>query len=141
MAGALRERGFTVLEAVVAMTVLALAAGACLQLRAQALAQARSIQREHELARTAHAIFELATAGELGPAERLDPDDPRSPLLWTGDRYGASYRLVREVVLVENPVRVATSSSGAATTYPEMVAVRRYDLALDGERFVLEWTR
>jgi|GEM_PF-6390849 len=139
MIRALRERGFTVLEAVIALTILVLAAGACLEMRAGALARARSMQRAHEVARAAQAILELAIAGELGAAERMNRDEPESALLWTGERYGLEYRLTREVVLVENPVR-AGGGAGAAT-YPEMAAVRRYELELAGERFVMEWTR
>jgi prepilin-type N-terminal cleavage/methylation domain-containing protein len=132
-------RGFTVIEAVVALTILAMVAGACLELRAQSLRQAQSIQKRHELARRADAVFELARAGQLGPGLLVDEDDPESGRLWTGERSGDRYRLVKETVLVDNPLH--DPLLGSRAVYPERVAVRRYTLELAGETFITEWTQ
>ena len=132
-------RGFTVIEAIVALTILAIVAGACLELRAQSLRQAQSLTARHELARRADAIFELARAGQLGPGERLDEDDPAGGRLWTGERFGDQYRLTKRTVLVDNPLH--DPRLGDRATYPRRVAVQRYALELEGQRFVTEWTR
>lgn len=132
-------RGFTVIEAVVALTILAMVAGVCLELRAQSLRQSQSIQKRHELARRADAILELARAAQLGPSVPVDEDDPESGRLWTGERSGDQYRLLKQTILVDNPLH--DPLQGSRALYPKRIAVQRYTLELAGETFVTEWTR
>lgn len=98
---------FTLLEAMIALIVLAGVASACLQLRAQALrgraAAAEATSREAAL----QDLLDSAIAGFLGdPAQRPDEDDETPRTVWTGELHGQPYEVVREVVQRTNPVRL-----------------------------------
>lgn len=134
------RRAFTLLESLVALTVLALVAGACLELRAGALANTRTLAGRQDQARTAQMIFDLALAGFLGTPERADPEDPESALIWTGERDGAEYRLQRNAIVITNPVR-ASAPGELAASFPSDAALFRYALELGGETYHLEWNR
>lgn len=130
---------FTLIEAIVALTILAVVAGACLRLRATSLAQARSLHARQELVREAATLFELAIEGRLGPSQRLDPDDPESPTEWTGERGERPYRLLREAVVIANPVH--DPGADVATPFPERIALWRYTLTLDEALYQMDWNR
>lgn len=97
---------FTLLEAMIALIVLAGVASASLQLRAQALrgraAAAEATAREAAL----QDLLNQAVAGFLGePAQR--PEDRDAPILrtvWIGQLHGEPYEVVREVAQRPNPV-------------------------------------
>ena len=136
------RRAFTLIEAVIAITVLALVAGACLQLRADSLSRTRTLSGRHELDRAVRTIFDLAVKDRLGPSRKLIADDPNSPEQWEGTFASREYTLVKELAVVPNPLTVEAPRDGAAESpYPALVALWRYTLTLDGQTRTLEWTR
>ncbi len=134
------RRAFTLLESLVALTILSLVAGACLELRAGALSNTRTLAGRQEHARLAQTILDLTLAGYLGRAERADPDNPESALVWTGERDGVTYRLQRDAILVPNPVRAGAPAERAAL-FPPSAALYRYTLELGDETYRMEWNR
>lgn len=136
-----RRAAFTLIESIIALTILTMVAGACFQLRAQSLSQTRSIAGRQADARLADTIFRMALAGGLGVAQRLgDEDDELRAMAWSGRREGREFYLVREQVIERNPVR-ASLSEDDAVRYPELVALYRYTLEFGDERYVMEWNR
>ncbi len=135
-----RRRGFTLIESVIALTVLAMVAGACFELRTQSLAQTRVIAGRQANARVAHTILTLAWAGQLGQGRRVESDDRDGVIEWIGEREGRAYTMVREPVVVANPLRSFLGESESAK-YPVTVELYRYTLELEGETFTVEWTR
>lgn len=125
--------GFTLVEAVVALTVLFMAAGACLELRAGALARSRAIEQRQAEARRAITLIELAQAGQLDGAAPLDEEDPAAGTVWAGEIAGTPYRLTRTLETVANPMHAVDASR-----YPERVEVARYRLEMSGETRVVE---
>ena len=135
-----RRHGFTLIESVIALTVLALVAGACFELRAQSLAQTRAITGRQANARVAHTILTLAWAGQLGQGRRVERDELAGVVEWAGERDGRLYTLVREPVVVANPLRDSVGED-AASAYPVTVDLFRYTLELEGETYTVEWAR
>jgi prepilin-type N-terminal cleavage/methylation domain-containing protein len=131
---------FTLLESLVALTVLALVAGACLELRAGAVAHTSRLAGRQEDQRRARAVFDLALAGHLGAPTRTSDEDPDAPVVWTGEYDGARYRLLRETVVVPNPLYVGHKED-ERSAYPERTALYRYTLELDEAVHTMEWTR
>jgi len=134
------RRAFTLLESIVALTILAMVAGACLELRANALANTRTLAGKQEDARFAHTLFDLALAGFLPSPQRLDPEDPESARVWTGTRDGRDYRILKERVVVTNPVRASVTET-VAGVYPQNAALYRYTLEVGGETYTMEWAQ
>jgi len=132
------RRAFTLIEAIIAITMIALVAGACLQLRAESLARVRSLAGTGAEDLAADQILRLAAADRLGPGRRLEPDDPQSPRVWTGEHAGRRYTLRKEAVVVPNPLRSAVDED---SVYPESVVVWRYTLTMGDTVRELEWTR
>jgi hypothetical protein len=92
--------GFTLLEAILALGILAAATIVSLDIRAQMLRsgiQLREVQRED---RDHEALFEMLVSGML--------DDPRideeTGYTWEGEFLGARYRITRSVTTVPNPM-------------------------------------
>lgn len=127
------RRGFTLIEAVVALTVLFMAAGACLELRAGALARSRAIEQRQAEARRALTVIDLAQAGQLDGARPLDEEDPSAGTVWAGEIAGTAYRLTRTRETVANPMHAVDTSR-----YPDRVEIARYRLEMGGETRVVE---
>lgn len=132
------SRAFTLIEAIIAVTMIALVAGACLQLRAESLARVRSLSGTGAADLAADQVLRLAVADRLGPGQPLEPDDPQSPRVWTGEHAGRPYELQREAVAVPNPLREATDED---SVYPVSVIVWRYTLTMGDTVRTMEWTR
>jgi len=127
------RRGFTLVEAVVALTVLFMAAGACLELRAGALARSRAIEQRQAEARRALTVVEMAQAGQLDGAQPLDEEDTSAGTVWAGEIAGTPYRLTRTLETIANPMHAVD-----ATRYPDRVQVARYRLEMGGRTRVVE---
>jgi hypothetical protein len=92
--------GFTLLEAILALGILAAATIVSLDIRAQMLrsgTRLREVQRED---RDHEALFEMLVSGML--------DEPRIDeergYIWEGEFLGAKYRITRSVTTVPNPM-------------------------------------
>lgn len=140
---AISSSAFTLLESLVALTILAMVAAACLELRANALNHTSSLAGRQDTARLAHTIYDLAFAGLLPAPVRADPEDTESPLVWTGQRDAVSYRLTREPIELQNPITAPrrTNSEDQPSKFPQRVALYRYTLELEGQTFTLEHTQ
>ncbi len=140
---AISSSAFTLLESLVALTILAMVAAACLELRANALNHTSSLAGRQDTARLAHTLFDLAFAGLLPAPVRADPEDTESPLVWTGERDGAEYRLTREPIELQNPITAAhrATPEDKPSNFPQRVALYRYTLELKGQTFTLEHTQ
>jgi len=94
------RRGVTLLEAIVAMTILAGVGVATLQLRAATLAGAHEAERAAIADRGVQDLLDLAVAGLLaGGAEQEG-----GALVWKGTHLGEAYVVRREVVVLPNPL-------------------------------------
>lgn len=95
------RRGFTLLEAILALGILAAATIVALEIRATMIrsdAQLRAAQRED---RDHQALFEMLVSGMLE-----DPRiDEKLGYIWQGEFLDKDYRITRTVKAVENPMR------------------------------------
>jgi len=98
------RRGVTLLEAIVAMTVLASVAIVCLQVRSQGLMQSRRVDDMQRAERIAGAILDQAIHRMLPGAEGPAEDDPSRRIVWRGEQDGVEWMCVRELTLVRNPL-------------------------------------
>lgn len=94
---------FTLLEAMIALIVLAGVASACLQLRAQSLraraAAAEAASRDAAL----DDLLRRAVGGLLPDPQRAETEEGAVFVAWRGDLHGDPYEVTRELVLAPNP--------------------------------------
>ncbi len=109
------RRAFTLLEAVLALGILAMVAAAVLQLRGQSLATAANLAERRSLARETDALVDMLHAGALGqpePAPALGP----AGAVWRGQHHGKPFEIRRVVVETPNPAFPGYATNDAATT-------------------------
>ncbi|TVQ31707.1 MAG: hypothetical protein EA376_08570 [Phycisphaeraceae bacterium] len=123
------RRGVTLLEAIVAMTVLASVAIVCLQVRTQGLMQSRRVEEIQRTERIAGAILDQAMNRMLPGAEGPNEDDPARRIIWRGEQDGVAWECVRELTLVRNPLAWSgvVADSDRLATY---ILVDQYRLTL-----------
>ncbi|MDX2115432.1 MAG: prepilin-type N-terminal cleavage/methylation domain-containing protein [Planctomycetota bacterium] len=130
-------RGFTLIEAVLAMALLAGVMMACLGLRGQALAQQERARARHALLREGEAIFEMFTSGLLGRPEVTQGETLERR--WKGEHLGKPYVLVGRRVVRENPAASALPES--VVKLSDRVLVWRYELEYRGSKLEFIWPR
>lgn len=119
------QRGFTLLEAVLALAILSMVLVVCLSVRAQGIAQrARLAEGLHE-ADQAQQVFDMLQAGLLPPPQ-IDPES-RSRR-WQGVHMGRVYSVTAVRELVPNPL-----SGQGAQPRPATVGVWRYEVTVGGQ--------
>ncbi len=96
-------RGFTLLEALLALGILAAATIAALEIRAQMLISGQRLAAAQREDRDHEALFEMLVSGMLEDPVR----DAQDGLVWTGEFLDAPYRITRKIIGVDNPVRGA----------------------------------
>ncbi len=128
-----RPDGFTLLEAIVALVILAAACIACLQIRTQAIASHDRLARQQQIDRATDAVFQMLVNGLLPKPEKAR--DSGRPV-WKGEHLGKPFAITRERVSVANPV---AGQVGYAVA-PE-VSVWRYALAYEGRTSHFYWNR
>lgn len=130
------RRGFTLLEAVLAVSLLAAVMIVCVGIRAQALAGARRFDERHAVHRDTTAVFEMLSAGLLGRPE-VDPET--FTRTWKGTYLGEAFTLTARRVIVPNPVFEPNR------VHPEPMSDRivmwRYDLQFRGRASTFWWHR
>lgn len=94
-------RGFTLLEAILALAIIASVIIVCLGLRAQALGASQRVARDQQSDRVVQEVYESLVAGLLGDP-RVDSDT--GARTWTGERMGHAFTLVGKIVEAPNPV-------------------------------------
>lgn len=132
-----RARGFTLLEAVLAVVILAAAVMAALGIRAQSMIASQNMLVVQRAERDAQALFDLAIAGMLGRAESIDAE--LGLTTWQGEigiesKRGYVVRRLPEVL--PNPVSDLDGRSAA-----DEVAMWRYEIEVGGREVVFLWHR
>lgn len=128
-----RARGFTLLEAVLALGMLSAVLVVCLQLRTQTIAARRDAAASAQHDRDVQAIVALITAGRLGQAE-VDPETKvRS---WVGEYDGRGYEVMAEPARVPNPMY-----GKANKELDPDVLVWNYEVAFGGRATRFVWFR
>lgn len=123
--------GFTLLEATIALAILATAAVVCLEMRAQGIVRARALAEARSTEETLRTILDLANAGLLIGASEPVGDDPRQRRVWRGDERGELWECVSERVEMPNPARSALAPSIAAQM-PAMIVLERTTVSYRG---------
>lgn len=132
-----RGRAFTLLEAVLAMAILAGAVMATLGIRARAMVAAQEMEAVQRDERDAQAVFDLLVAGLLGEPARVDRETGRAE--WAGTLSASSdrvYTVVREPMLVANPLQ---QPDGAEE--PGQVSVWQYTVRVGRSEAGFVWHR
>lgn len=126
--------GFTLLEAIVALVLVASMAAAVLELQMQAT-RARadaSVGRSH--AQASEAVFTMLIERVIDPPV-LDLSTGRPA--WSGEYLGEPYEIARRPVLVANPVPSALPQH--ARTIASTVALYAYTVTYAGESTEFLW--
>lgn len=132
----MRRHGFTLLEVVIALVILATFAVTCLQLRASGLHAAKQIERSQRTQRAIDDVLELAV-NRLLPDPVVDRDDKGAlvRITWRGEHLGQPYECVSEVVTVAAPRLNATGQRATEEAAGQSaVRVQRYVVMIGGER-------
>jgi type II secretory pathway pseudopilin PulG len=118
---------FTLLEAMIALIVLAAVAGACLQLRSQTLRQRVAVARAIQSGEALTELLTMARAGLLPEPEGPLEGDERMLVTWRGELRGHAYEVTRELVTTTNPALQAQGLLlDAATVLPQELVMLRY---------------
>ena len=130
-------RGFTLLEAVLALVILTAATMAALGMRTQSMLATENMVRVQQAERDAQALFDMAIAGMLGrgtAAEELPGET-----IWRGElgiETKRGYMVRRRPEVRENPAREAFGEA-----VPREVALWRYAIEVGGREVVFLWHR
>lgn len=128
-----RGRGFTLLEAVLALAMLTAVIVVCLQLRAQVGMVGRQVEKVAARDNAAEALFQSLVNGLLGaPVDSARP----GAIMWEGVQNGAKYTVVRTVTHVPNPVVGQVDFDVPAT-----LAAYRYEVTLGTTTSEFVWHR
>jgi len=132
-----RVRGFTLLEAVLAVVILAAAVMAALGIRAQSMIASQNMLIVQRAERDAQALFDLAIAGMLGKADSLDAE--LGLTIWSGEvgiDLKRGYTVRRRPEVLPNPAHDLVGRDAA-----EEVAMWRYEIEVGGREVVFLWHR
>jgi prepilin-type N-terminal cleavage/methylation domain-containing protein len=127
------RRAFTLLEAVIALAILASAIMACLQVRAQMVAGAQRQREVQRADRAEEALFQMLVNNALPPARR---DAERGTFVWEGEYLGRPYRIERFPMAVRNPALGKVSYPVSA-----QVTVFRYAMTYADRESEIVWHR
>lgn len=128
-----RSRGFTLLEAVLALGMLSAVLVVCLQLRTQTIGARRDAAASAQHDRDVQAIVAMITAGRLGQAV-VDPETKARS--WVGEYDGRGYEVSAEPARVPNPLYGKANKE----LEPE-VLVWNYEIAFAGRATQFVWFR
>ena len=123
-----RRTGFTLLEAMIAVVILAGVAAVCLQLRVQSLRTAFAVEEAGAERRAIEHLLMLAEAGVLpGPQGPAD-DDPTMTVRWRGDWLGRPFLCTKARTPLRSPIPDAAQRGLAET-----IVLDQYTLEYNGE--------
>jgi hypothetical protein len=128
--GGARRAAFTLLESIIAITILTAVVVVCLQVRAQSLRTLRGIEIDRRADLASQSIFDTVIAGALP-----EPQSGDGVVIWTGDHLGRPYRVERVRVERSSPV-----SAGEARLAP-VVRVFEYRVRYDERLTTFLWWR
>jgi type II secretory pathway pseudopilin PulG len=130
-------RGFTLLEAVLALVILTGATMAALGIRTQSMLATENMVRVQQAERDAQALFDMAIAGMLGRGESAG--ELPGETVWRGElgiETVRGYTVRRRPEVRENPAREAFGEA-----VPREVALWRYEIEVGGREVVFLWHR
>lgn len=130
------RRGFTLLEAVLAIAILSSVTIVCVGMRAQSLASSRRIEARHALQRDTQTIFDMLTAGLLPPSESASDAGVRR---WRGEHQGSTYEIEGTRATLPNPV--AGGIQDKEHPLSDRVVMWRYTLKYRGVETEFWWHR
>jgi type II secretory pathway pseudopilin PulG len=123
-----RQRAVILLEAIIALVVIAGVAGACLSLRSRAIRQRIAVQQTLEIEDALSSIMTLATSGLLDTPSVETDDSGASRRVWRGDWNDEPYTVTAQIVDVGNPL-IAQSADA-----PVLIPMRRWTVEFRGAR-------
>lgn len=126
--------GFTLLEAIVSLVLVASIAAATLELQMQGTLAREKASDSMRHAQGVESLFTMLVERVLDPPE-LDLGTGRPT--WKGTHIGKPYTITREPVLVENPIKrtIPEQAEELAVT----VAVYRYEVEYAGDTMEFLW--
>lgn len=127
-------RAFTLLEAVLALAIIASVIVVCLGMRAQALAASQRIAADQQSDRVVQEVYESLVAGLLKDPE-IDPDTGMRT--WTGERLGEEFTLTATLTTAPNPIVGLIEDKEMG----DRVRVWRYQLQCAGRTTEFYWRR
>lgn len=126
----MRRRGFTLLEAVIALIILSSFVVACLQLRLNGLRAGRAIAEQQRVERVMDNVLELASLQLLPePVVERNDDGDVARIIWRGELAGYTYECVSQRTTV-----AAIGDAPAESSVPVM----RFAVTI-GERTVVQY--
>lgn len=128
------RRAFTLLEAILALAIIASVIVVCLGLRAQSLSASRRIAADQQSDRVVQEIYESLVAGLLQDPV-IDPDT--GVRTWTGERMGEEFTLTATRTVVPNPVVGLIKDKEMG----DQVRVWRYQLQCAGRTAEFYWRK
>lgn len=127
-----QSRGFTLLEAAIALALMAMILAASLELRVQAMRTGARVGEESRAAQSIAALHTMLINRAL-PDPQIDSASGQP--VWSGTYRGLSYVITREREGVDNPL------VGADPNAPAEVGVWRYSMTLGQEKASFLWFR
>lgn len=131
----MRRAGFTLLEAILALSIIAAVTVVCLGMRAQALGAARRISESQHAEQGAQDIYDSVMAG-LMPAPVIDPRS--GTRTWEGEWSNRPYVLTATLAALPSPV-ISAEADGSAPR--PMLRMWRYELRYAGQTTEFFWSR
>jgi hypothetical protein len=124
--------GFTLLEAIIALSLMTVVLIASLELRVQAMKVGGQVSSAARESRHIEALFTMVINRALPQPVR---DEAAGTLTWSGTYLEARYVITRRSEEVDNPLRVL-----AAERSPQ-VTIWRYTIEYGGEQATFVWHR
>lgn len=128
-----QQRGFTLLEALIALAMLAAVFSVCAGLRTQAMAADRRAAAILEAERDADALFQMVINRALLAPEPLSNGEKA---VWVGTHLGEPYTIERTIAVMENPLL----GVGPHETAPE-IGLFEYAITYKGHTTKAIWHR
>lgn len=128
------RRAFTMLEAILALTIISAVVVVCLGLRSQSLRATHRMSAAQNIEQGAQDIYEELIAGLLPDPE---VDERTGVRVWRGERVGRPYVLTASVAEVANPL---AGSAEVVNPSPKLL-MWKYVLEYAGRRTEFYWVR
>jgi len=114
------QRGFTLLESIIALTVLSAVIVVCLQLRSHSLARSRAVYQRGAEIQAMNNLLELAASNLLANPQGPTAGDPTRRIQWQGQYLGQPFSCDRQRVTVPNPLANSRTDPDAMKLAPQV---------------------
>ncbi|MCA9312048.1 MAG: prepilin-type N-terminal cleavage/methylation domain-containing protein [Phycisphaerales bacterium] len=127
--------GFTLLEAVLALVILAAVLIVCLQIRVQGVKTRAALVRTQQQDQAVEAIFQQVIHNVLPGGEV----DDGGAIHWKGEHLGRPFTIDKQPTFVNNPVQRGVTSDG--TPAAPTVRIFEYTITWDNTSTSFYWHR